>query len=313
MTRFAYSILAFLGLISTCSFSKLQAQYAGGAGAGYADSRYLGNMAGVDVAGVYGGGIGMGYAQDFRYGNLNGIEVSTMFDAGAGDGFADLRYLGSINGTSLAGMFGGGAGDGYDQAFTNSFLQGMIFPIELSYFDAFPHENQVYIQWTTESEVNHDFFTIERSREGQFFEELMQVEGRGGLSIKTDYLEMDPLPYEGKSWYRLKSTDLDGSISYSRTVEVNIGRSLTQSVRLFPNPYSGGMLGLQLQGFENNEILQLEIMDIQGRSIYRKKIEVESTDFRHSFLLTHQLPQGGYLVKITRASGFQLSKWLIVQ
>ena len=236
-----------------------------------------------------------------------------MFHAGIGDGYADHRYLGSINGTSLTGMFGGGVGDGYVQDFTRSFLQTVVFPIELSYFDAFPQQEQIVIQWMTESEVNHDYFTIERSREGQFFEELIQFKGRGGPSLRTHYEEVDPRPYPGKSWYRLKSTDLDGSFTYSRVVEVSLGSALSQSLLLFPNPYSGGPLSLQIGGFENNEILRLEIIDIHGRQIYKEEIEVESGDFRHSLSLNNQLPNGGYLVKITNSSSVQLSKWLIVQ
>ena len=313
MKKFIFAIFTFLVIAATFPPWKLHAQYHGGSGVGYADSRYLGNIAGTTVEGAFSGGIGTGYAQSFRYGNLSGVEISTMFAAGSGDGYADLRYLGSINGTSLAGMFGGGYGDGYDQDFTQSFLQGVVFPIELSYFEAFPHDSQVIIKWGTESEVNHDYFTIERSKEGQFFEEIMRVQGKGGSSWVAHYEEVDPNPFTGKSWYRLKSTDLDGSFTYSRAVEVNIGSALSQSMLLFPNPYSGGELRLQLSGFESNEILQMEIIDIHGRQIYQEEIEVESADFRYPIAFTDQLPYGGYLVTISSSAGIRLSKWLIVQ
>jgi hypothetical protein len=95
-----------------------------------------------------------------------------------------------------------------------------IKPIELISFAAFPHSEGVQLEWITASELNNDYFTIERSQSGEGFEPVNTVRGAGTKSNQSKYSLLDSNPLAGTSYYRLKQTDFDGKSTYSDLVEV---------------------------------------------------------------------------------------------
>lgn len=93
-------------------------------------------------------------------------------------------------------------------------------PIELLFFDAQITAHAVLLEWETASESNNHFFTIERSKYGDFFYPLLVIEGQGNSRVNQTYSYLDTEPYSGLSYYRLKQTDFNGDYSYSAIVEV---------------------------------------------------------------------------------------------
>ncbi len=94
-------------------------------------------------------------------------------------------------------------------------------PIELSLFEAHMQDDQtVLCSWQTQSEINNDYFTLERSVDAINFEQIFMIEGAGNSNqiLNYDYIDQDP--YNQVSYYRLKQTDFDGSYSYSEIREV---------------------------------------------------------------------------------------------
>jgi hypothetical protein len=102
---------------------------------------------------------------------------------------------------------------------------GTPLPISLLDFNAYPVLEQVEIVWTTATEINNDYFTIERSKDGISFEELMKVQGAGNSNQILNYKELDSNPFEGTSFYRLKQTDFDGIYTYSDIRVVNFNHA----------------------------------------------------------------------------------------
>lgn len=107
-------------------------------------------------------------------------------------------------------------------------------PIELVEFIAIPGVSSVGLRWSTLSELNNDFFTIERSASGVEFEELAMIKGAGTTDQKLTYTYEDNKPLSGISYYRLKQTDFDKSVSYSEIVKVNL--ESPEVMVLYPNP-----------------------------------------------------------------------------
>jgi len=105
-------------------------------------------------------------------------------------------------------------------------------PIELLYFSAFSKIDHVSLEWLTKSEINNDYFTIEKSKTGQVWETLVEVDGAGNSSDNIEYDEVDLNPYSGVSYYRLKQTDFDGTYSYSEIVKVD----RSEEFLIYPNP-----------------------------------------------------------------------------
>ena len=149
--------------------------------------------------------------------------TTSMLGASAGSG----PFTRSRSGVTTSGVFA--IGDEESPLITGA------LPIELLSFDAgLVEDGSVQLDWVTASETNNDFFTIEKSLDGQSWDFVTEVEGAGNSATELTYQTFDPRPYKGVSYYRLKQTDFDGKFSYSdiRSVEVNKGAEI--SVR--PNP-----------------------------------------------------------------------------
>lgn len=109
-----------------------------------------------------------------------------------------------------------------------------LLPIELTYFTAKPTaENQVALEWRTESEENNDFMAVERSQDGQKFFEIGVVKGNGTTLEPQVYNFVDAAPKAGVNYYRLKQVDYDGTMEYHKVVAVNIKESIA-GVSVYP-------------------------------------------------------------------------------
>lgn len=137
---------------------------------------------------------------------------------------------------------GGTVSEGVQQAFEVTNL-----PIELLYFEAeLLKTREVELSWETATELNNDYFTVERSISGTtYWEYVGKVSGSGTTTERHSYELLDDAPYLGKSYYRLKQTDYDGAYSYSETRAVYLEKRLELSI--YPNPTYGKLtIGIEM-------------------------------------------------------------------
>ncbi len=110
-------------------------------------------------------------------------------------------------------------------------------PLTLLDFDAKLNEQEeVDLTWVTATEINNDFFTVEKSANGKDFEPFGFVDGAGNSSSVLYYQTVDLYPYENISYYRLKQTDFDGQFSYSEIKAVRREKAEAPMFSVFPNP-----------------------------------------------------------------------------
>jgi len=110
-------------------------------------------------------------------------------------------------------------------------------PIELLYFRGAKGLNKISLSWATASELNFDYFDIEKSSDGMSFTSIARVNGFGTTNERKDYSLEDEKPYIGKNYYRLKSVDFDGFTEYFNVVMVDFDGKKNFSVH--PNPSDG--------------------------------------------------------------------------
>ncbi|HRD37176.1 MAG TPA: hypothetical protein PLC65_00980, partial [Bacteroidia bacterium] len=110
-----------------------------------------------------------------------------------------------------------------------------VLPIELKEFNAVPKGNGVDINWSTATETNNDYFTIERSNNLEQFEAIHQMPGSGNSYTTKYYSYTDKQPLQGLSYYRIKQTDKDGKYTYSELKAVGYQRNLSD-VSVSPVP-----------------------------------------------------------------------------
>lgn len=138
-------------------------------------------------------------------------------------------------------------------------------PIELIKFNANCDRGSVMVTWTTASETNNDYFTVERSQDGSFFEEVGVVDGAGTTSQLNSYSLEDKYPYIGTSYYRLKQTDFDGNYEYSDMVAVSCSDSDDNEFELVAAYDDGtGNMNIAFNASEG-EKYTATLFDIQGR------------------------------------------------
>ncbi len=116
-----------------------------------------------------------------------------------------------------------------------------IVPVELSSFNAIALEENVMLSWITSTETNNMGFDIERReiKSNSSWQKLAFVNGNGTTTEKSSYSYIDKNPFDGKSYYRLKQIDFDGSSKIYNAVEVDFEivkeYSLSQN---YPNPFN---------------------------------------------------------------------------
>lgn len=128
----------------------------------------------------------------------------------------------------------GTAADGYfdDLSLTHS----STLPVTLLTFEAFPTDETILLRWQTSEENSNDFFTIEKSENGIYWEAIGIVEGAKTSDQLLSYSFTDNAPATGFQYYRLKQTDADGTSTYSQMISADYS---SVELTAFPNPTSG--------------------------------------------------------------------------
>lgn len=155
-----------------------------------------------------------------------------------------------------------------------------LLPIELLSFTAKVEDSHVELNWQTASEINNDFFTIERSSNTVTWEKVKNIKGSGNSNTIQSYNTTDPNPYQGVSYYRLKQTDFDGQVNYMPIKSVRIHKLTTESIRIYPNPVKN-KITIEGSEAELNEIhvynlLGQEVTSLTQQVIHNKtKVEID--------------------------------------
>ncbi|MCC6726981.1 MAG: T9SS type A sorting domain-containing protein, partial [Saprospiraceae bacterium] len=110
-------------------------------------------------------------------------------------------------------------------------------PVEMVDFKAVMSQGQAKINWITASERNNDGFEVQRSKDGETWEPLGFVAGKGNSTAESRYHFMDEAPLPGISYYRLLQLDLDGQHSFSDMVSIE-NSGAKEPILVYPNPFS---------------------------------------------------------------------------
>lgn len=182
-------------------------------------------------------------------------------------------------------------------AYNNSaFNVGLILPTKLTSFTATSANNAIDLNWQTASENNTSKFIVERSYDGSSFMPIGTVKAAGVSNIRRNYSFTAPA-YNGRSYYRLKMTDLDGQSTFSTVVSVNSGASTDISVNIYPNPATSYAIVKHpfVSGSET-----IRIVNAQGVTVSQVKATVGQTKLDLS-----KVARGVYHVVYSSAAGNQ--------
>ena len=123
------------------------------------------------------------------------------------------------------------------------------------------------LSWTTTSETNTAYFSVERSTDTTNFQPIGQVQAQGSSANAHQYGFNDMHPFGGVNYYRLKQVNADSSFSYSKIVSVTFNFS---NIIIFPNPSTGIIYIQNNVNFSNNQPLNIEIINSLGQVLLRQ-------------------------------------------
>ena len=166
-----------------------------------------------------------------------------------------------------------------------------VLPIQLLSFTASANGQVVDTRWVTSTETNNDYFTVERSLDAENFEEVGRVEGAGNSTYEMEYSFSDDAPYSGISYYRLKQTDFDGTLTYSEIRAVEIaGDNGFELLKVYR-----GEDAVNLVYRSEVAMLTVEVFDLLGKRIFVDQIRNENGQNR----IDPSLVRGMYLLRLS--------------
>ena len=175
-------------------------------------------------------------------------------------------------------------------------------PIELVSFEGVLKQRSVALNWTTQSESNNDYFTIEKSKNGSQWHFVDKIDGAGNSSVLVNYSTTDYEPYLGVSYYRLKQTDYNGDYDYSDIITIQ-NKYDSNEINLYPNPANHTVTILS-----NQAVTEIKLYNAIGQVI---PIQYNSNN-GYLTMSTNHLKNGVYLVKIV-GKNEAITKQLIIQ
>ena len=164
-------------------------------------------------------------------------------------------------------------------------------PIELLNFNTHvTNNNYIKIDWQTAAEINNDFFSIERSKDGAKWENIKNIKGAGNSHSLLNYLSFDKSPYSGISYYRLKQTDFNGKYSYSNIISINVQDLTNNKIEIYPNPTTNKV---SVKG-SKAELEQIQLFNSLGRKVTISITRKEDTE---ATIDLSNLKNGMYYIK----------------
>ena len=177
------------------------------------------------------------------------------------------------------------------------------FPVVLSGFSAtLKQSGSVAVTWASLTEVNNDYYLLEKSTNGIAYKTISKIPGRNNSNTRNEYSVLDENPAVGLNYYRLSQVDKDGKTTIFGIKTVNVIK-VNMGIVIYPNPLKGKLLNIILPKVYTNH-LPVQLIDVAGRLVFNKVFENVSENLLIS--MPEKLQRGVYLLKVEGYSPVKL-------
>ena len=176
-----------------------------------------------------------------------------------------------------------------------------ILPITLISFNAdLIENNKALVKWVTTSEIDNDYFIVERSSDGINFMSRSRVKGYGTTSSVSEYKFVDELDNKSSVfYYRIKIVSTTGVVSYSSVVRVK--KQSISSLSVYPNPFISD-IKIHVSSSCATES-NIKIFSSTGSYVINKTVNLTKGDNYITINSLLPLQSGTYLIKFSTADG----------
>ncbi|MEO5943106.1 MAG: hypothetical protein ABIP30_04240 [Ferruginibacter sp.] len=182
-----------------------------------------------------------------------------------------------------------------DTIVVNNGILGPL-PVTLTAFSAkIINKQNVLIQWKTTTEINADYFIVEKKNNNFSFEEVSKVNSKIINGAGADYSFTDYTVAKGINYYRLKMVDKDGKFAYSNVSAVNVTANTSTYLELNQVSIKSNQVQIKVN---SDKMIQgnLLISDALGRSLINTKVSL--TEGENDLTKNVVLPHGVFYLSI---------------
>lgn len=196
----------------------------------------------------------------------------------------EITFVGSAGAPDFAGIY-----------VTDEAITPPPLPIKLISFKGGNKDDYNLLQWKTASEINNDYFSVERSDDGVEFIEIRKVQGAGNSNsiMKYDYRDQDFS--NNIQYYRLKQVDFNGTYTYSSTIALTNEIDPFTVSNIYPNP-SENVFNYDIYSI-SEDLISIEIINHIGLVVKKKDFNLSKGNTTITFDLI-ELPKGIYATKL---------------
>lgn len=156
-------------------------------------------------------------------------------------------------------------------------ISNIVLPVSFSYFDVTAiNNNSTQLRWRTESEQNTDYFSIQKSDDGQHFSEIAKTAAAGNSSITKEYIFTDNTQTTTFrfAYYRIITVDFDGKKTYSSVKYVALPNGETYVRLQSPNPVRAGNTAQFDIESDAAQSVFINVVGLNGKQLITKNIKV---------------------------------------
>lgn len=172
-----------------------------------------------------------------------------------------------------------------------------LLPVTLVDWTAALNNNTVNLKWSTTQEKNSNYFIVERSFDGNTYNDAAMVFAAGNSDIVVNYAYNDKLPAgsNGMIYYRLKMVDLDGNYKMSQVKVVRAGASAeTAKISAYPNPVVNEVRVTVPQSWQGKQVTY-QVVAANGQAVKSYSVQFAS---QTETINMSQVPAGMYVVRV---------------
>jgi hypothetical protein len=225
-------------------------------------------------------------------GGFNGTYTYTFQVINLGNGFI-TPYQEAASGTNnekYCGDFGTGV----------SILSWLELPLSIKGLNVTARLNgtDAVVDWKTESEVNSDYFVIERSIDNKtFIRTSSNIKAAGNNTVQTKYQftdDISDLIQYSEVYYRVRETDIDGKTIISNVVVVKLNK--TADITTWPNPFVSSVT-ININSIQASE-MNFNLINVAGIKVRSFSQKISKGINQVAIQDLENLPGGIYILEI---------------
>ncbi|MFB6278147.1 MAG: T9SS type A sorting domain-containing protein, partial [Salinibacter sp.] len=239
----------------------------------------------------------------------------TVTDA-QGNPLSKSEYLNPITNVGYHGAFdpNTAVNETWPANWTATYQNRLYLPVEMANFKVQKDGQNFVLSWATASETNNARFDVQRSVDGGPFTTIGSREGAGTTEQGRTYRFTDnSVPFEASTiTYRLRQTDVDGSVEMGPTRTVKRGTpNKADLLSPFPNP-TNGEATVRVKLAKETDVT-LSLYNVLGQRVATLIDGQQSAGHKELRLDTSSFGSGVYFLRLQTEGAVQTERLTVVR